>query len=66
MTEADRWRTCNHPELVRVRRPDVLPTLRTDQSQHLRWVITPRMHHPPIIVRCTACGQVGEKAVNGS
>lgn len=61
MTEADRWRACPHPELVKVRRPDVLPTVR--HAGQLRRVITPRMSNPPIIHRCTVCGQVGEKAV---
>lgn len=60
MTEADRWRTCNHPELVRVRRPDVLPVHHENRT---RWVISPRMDKPPIIHRCNGCGQVGEKAV---
>jgi hypothetical protein len=65
VTEADRWRACNHPHLEKVRTPDVLPTVRSAGRPSLGWVITPRMVNPPIIHRCNTCGQVGEKAVNG-
>ena len=71
MTEADRWRSCNHPELVPHQLPELLPSVVSRPQHTIEWRDTatqkPARHQDwPPLHRCTICGQVGEKAVNGT